>query len=127
MKDAGRAIWRVRHLLKKYSKSAYFCKSGVKYDILFPEVILVTEYQQKMTEELKLTLEELDGDILALENFCRCVKKNAKDFSTDSMRAYLKRTLDYVRQHTQDVRQIAEFLYGDMAAWLDRTKTPGQT
>ena len=87
----------------------------------------MTEYQREMTEELKLTLEELDGDIIALENLCRCMKKNVKDFSENSMRSYVKRTLDYIHQHTQDIRQIAEFLCGDVVTGWDKNADSGRT
>lgn len=74
----------------------------------------MTEHQREMTEDLKLTLEELDGDIIALENLCRCMKKNVKNFSEKSIQSCVKRTLDYIQQHTQDIQQIAEFLCRDM-------------
>lgn len=86
----------------------------------------MTEYQQGLTEEMRDTLDELSGDILALENFCRCFSDNLKYYGLAASISYLQRVHNYLRQHTDDVEQIAKLLYNDMSLKLSRAAEAGQ-
>ena len=86
----------------------------------------MTEYQQGLTEELRDTLDELSGDILALENFCRCFSDDVKKFGSAASASYLQRLQNYIHQHTDDVDQIAKLLYNDMSLKLSRAAEAGQ-
>lgn len=86
----------------------------------------MTEYQQGLTEEMRSTLDELSGDILALENFCRCFSDNLKYYGLAASISYLQRVQDHLSQRTDDVERIAKLLYNDMSIKLRRAAEAGQ-
>ena len=86
----------------------------------------MTEHQRELAEELWVTLDELNGDILALENFCRCLPDDVKHFGSATSSSHLQRIKDYIHQHTEDIGQIANLLCGDLQSQLDHAAENGR-
>ena len=78
----------------------------------------MTEHQRELTEALRTSLDELNGDILALENFCRCLPNDVKHLGSATSVSHLQRIGDYIQQHTEDVRQITSLLLRDIQPQL---------
>lgn len=71
------------------------------------------EHQAEIIEELRWVMTELSGDVLALELFCLYGKYGVEKFGPYVCRAYVRQMEDFLRQHLQDVEQLAGHLLRD--------------
>ena len=70
----------------------------------------MTEKQNDLWEEILENLVDLRGDLLAIETFLQCNEKNILNLEKEIGAVYLRRQLDYINQHTQDIAILTGIL-----------------
>ena len=70
----------------------------------------MTEKQNDLWEEILENLVDLRGDLLAIETFLKCSEKNILNLEKEIGAVYLRRQLDYINQHTQDIAILTGIL-----------------
>ena len=70
----------------------------------------MTKQQRENLNELWSTLEELAGDIIAIQNFLECKENCVDNFGREVCSVYLRRIGDYADNHTHDIRQLKDSL-----------------
>ena len=70
----------------------------------------MTGQQREIINEVWRNLEELAGDIIAIQNFLECKTDCIENIGPEICAAYLRRISDYADQHIHELKQLKNLL-----------------